>query len=452
MSDPYILVVDDEPDIRHLVQEILEDEGYSVSVADGGESARAAIKEQAPRLVLLDIWMPGEDGISLLKDLNESGKLNFPVVMISGHGTVETAVEATRHGAVDFIEKPLSLAKLLLTVEKALQVTLPNSDNASPIKAPLELIGNSHYIKTLREQIKVASQSDQHLVITGEHASGKMLVAQHIHAESQRADKAFIQLRCDSLSPANSTRELLGDKVHGPLNSSYLESANGGTLFLNDVQLLPPAAQQVLLDILDKQGTDSALPFDVRFIASTHADLHRRVEQGEFSAELFAYLNASTICCKPLREHPEDIPTLLDYYVNWFVEVESLPYRHFTVAAQNRLRTLYWPGNLLELKNLIQRLMILGDGVEIDVPEVNEVLGAAELASKGDANNPNMSSISLDLPIREARAAFERAYMLHQLHLASGNIGELAKRVGMERTHLYRKLRTLNIDIGKSRS
>ncbi|MCB1754389.1 MAG: sigma-54-dependent Fis family transcriptional regulator [Gammaproteobacteria bacterium] len=456
MSKPYILVVDDEPDIRSLVQEILEDEGYDVGVADSGKSARDALQELTPQLLLLDIWMPDEDGISLLKDLKRGGQLDFPVVMISGHGTVETAVEATRHGAVDFIEKPLSLAKLLLTVEKALQYAATGSATEGGQKEnsqlPEPLIGSSQYIQSLQQQIRDIGATEESVLIVGEQASGKSLIAKHIHAAGKRANRPFIQLRCDSLSSANSSRELLGESNHGSLSSGYLEAAAGGTLFLVDVEQLPEVAQSLLLEVIEKRefrriGSLTRQQLDVRLIASSAEKLPELVRRGDFSAALYNELSSREINCKPLRDHPEDIPVLLDYYVNWFVESESLPYRHFTVAAQNRLRNLDWPGNLLELKNLVQRLMILGSGVEVDVPEINEMLGGPGTSGE----TANQLGLSMDLPLREARAAFERAYMLHQLQLAQGNIGELAKRVGMERTHLYRKLRSLEIDLGKAR-
>lgn len=452
MSNPFILVVDDEPDIRNLVQEILEDEGYTVGVAGSGAEARSALKEQKPQLVLLDIWMPDEDGISLLKDLKQSGQLDFPVVMISGHGTVETAVEATRCGAVDFIEKPLSLAKLLLTVEKALQtrvITDSNDKPAASVSFRDEIIGTSAYVKGLREKIPELAKLGQNVLISGEPATGKALIAMHVHAAGEHAGGPFITLSCDSLSTSNSSRELLGESGHGLLNSGYLESALSGTLYLKDVEELPSAAQVILLDVLEKReirrvGSLTRITSDIRVVSSTTENLLFLVRRGDFLPELYTRLSEQSLECKSLREHPEDIPVLLGHYVSWFVEHESLPYRHFTVAAQNRLRNLDWPGNMLELKNLIQRLMILGAGVEVDVAEINDMIGVA----KGPATPVELS---LDLPLREARAAFERMYMLHQLQLSEGNIGELAKRVGMERTHLYRKLRSLEIDLGKVR-
>lgn len=452
MSNPLILVVDDEPDIRSLVQEILEDEGYEVLVAGSAEAAREHLAEQHPALMMLDIWMPGEDGISLLKDLRQTGQLDFAVVMMSGHGTVETAVEATRHGAVDFIEKPLSLAKLLLTVEKALAQPLNEESVAASGQDLSPFIGTGAYSNRLREDISKLAPKDDNVLIVGDQSTGKSLIARHLHAQSRRAGGPFILLRCDSLSTANAARELLGENSHGALNSGYLESANGGTLVLEDVEQLPDSAQTLLADALSRNeirraGALNRLTLDLRVVATTTADLPELVRRGAFSDPLFRALSDATIECKPLREHPEDLPALLEHFVTYFSDAENLPYRHFTVAAQNRLRNLSWPGNLLELKNLVQRLMILTPHVEVDARDVDNVLGGGESASQAGL----FAGLSLDLPLREARTAFERTYMLYQLQLAEGNIGELAKRVGMERTHLYRKLRSLDIDLGKAR-
>ncbi len=457
MSEQTILVVDDEPDIRNLVQEILEDEGYVVSVAGSGASARKAIEELKPRMMLLDIWMPDEDGITLLKSLKSQGHLDFPVVMMSGHGTVETAVEATRHGAVDFIEKPLSLAKLLLTVEKALKVVVPDL-NTKPKEDTIRetlgpLIGKSKYNLNLLKQVAEVAMESNNVCIFGPPATGKLLVANHIHASSLLADKPCIQLYCDSLSKTNSARELLGEGEYGSLNGGYIDAAAEGTLILNDVEYLPRAAQSILLDVLQKkalpQGGRVGRKYNIRTIATSGMKPEELIAQGKFLSELFNLLNGVTMHCLPLNERQEDIPLLLDYYVNWFVESESLPYRHFSVAAQNRLRNHEWPRNIVELKNLVQRLMILGKDVEIDLSEVDNVLGGKPGTSFRE--NSAKDQLSLDLPLREARAAFEKIYMLHQLQLVEGNIGELAKRVGMERTHLYRKLRGLGIDLERIR-
>ncbi len=453
MSQQLVLVVDDEPDIRELVKEILEDEGYAVHVAADVQSARESIAEHLPDLVLLDIWMPDEDGVSLLKSWRESGELKFPVVMISGHATVETAVEATRLGAVDFIEKPLSLARLLLTVEKALASFVPQGGQPDvAIARPRlpELIGSSSHMLDIREAIeKSATRSDGSVLITGERATGKMLIAQHMHEASKRADRPFVALRCDSISAGNASRELLGNQN----SAGYLESAAGGTLCLIDVEELPLTAQSIVLTAIQSgeiaRESASAVRFSARIIATTSADLERIIAQGEFNDSLYRQLSATVVESLPLREHREDVPALLSYHVDQLVENRGLPYRHFTVAAQNRLRNLDWPGNILELTNLVERLLILGDNVEIDLPELENLVGSGQGTTYEMTGD--VMRLPLELPLREARAEFERFYLQRQLEMVDGNIVELARVVGMERTHLYRKLRSVGIQAGRKR-
>ena len=453
MSESSVLVVDDEPDIRGLLQEILEDEGYSVSVAETAAAAQTAIDESVPDLVLLDIWMPDVDGISLLKSWKSEGSLHFPVIMISGHGTVETAVEATRHGAVDFIEKPLSLAKLLLTVEKALAESenAPahnGSETSAPRRLPV-LLGASDYVKQLRDIVAEQSTKTHSLILLGESGSGRVLFAQSTHDRHPALNGRFIQLRCDTLSAVNAHRELFGEETGGAVSMGFLESAAGGTLFLTDVEFLPANAQQCLLQAIEQQGffrvgSTNRVPFHCRLISSSRQELALSIKRGSFDPVLARLLCSETVSIKPLREHPEDIPALLEGFVDWHVQEEGLPYRHFTVAAQNRLRNLDWPGNLLELKNLVQRILLLGGPAEIEVAEINRVLGAVDTSD-------TTLVLRYDLPLREARADFERQYMLRCLAKTRGNIGDLAKHVGMERTHLYRKLRSLEIDLDKVR-
>ncbi len=451
MSNRSVLVVDDEPDIRALLQEILEDEGYAVAVASSATEAQAVLVETTPDLVLLDIWMPDTDGISLLKSWKASGQLQFPVIMISGHGTVETAVEATRLGAVDFIEKPVSLAKLLLTVEKALLEGY--AVDGQPVKASFQrlpmLLGVSDYIKELAEQLEQHSEPMSSMLLLGEPGSGRVLFSQYAHDRNSSLDGAFIQLRCDSLSATNPHRELFGEETNGAVSMGYLESASNGTLFLTDIEQMPAAAQQCLRQTIEQQGFSRVggsvrVPFRCRIMASSRSALSSSVKQGTLDATLAHLISSSTITIKPLREHPEDIPALLEGFVNWHVEEEGLPYRHFTVAAQNRLRNLDWPGNLLELKNLVQRILLHGGPTEIERAEIDKALG---LVGGSGATIP----LRHELPLREARADFERQYLIHCLQVAQGNIGDLAKHVGMERTHLYRKLRSLNIDLDKVR-
>ena len=451
MSAPHILVVDDEPDIRQLVRDILEDENYSVATAEDAASAKQALRDRRPDLILLDIWMPDLDGISLLKEWAEGRGLACPVIMMSGHGTVETAVEATRLGAYDFLEKPLSLAKLLLTVERALEADRLTQENvglkrrAAPL---LEPIGHSPAIQRLREQVKRVAQHDSWVLISGEPGSGRETFARYLHAHSSRKDRPFIDVGVSAISKGNAARELFGSEREGSIQYGRLEQAAGGTLFLDEVGDMDLEAQAQLVGALDtgsflRVGGSAPVNIDVRVIAATQRDLQREVEEGRFREDLFYQLNVVPLVVPPLREHREDIPELLESAVDRLVEQDKLPYRRFSIAAQNILRHHNWPGNIRELKNLVQRLLILGSGGEISPQEVETAMGAAQAAS-GSAGLPG---VSFDQPLRDARDAFEKAYLEYQLEKHAGNVSQMAEEAGMERTHLYRKLRDRGIEI-----
>ena len=450
MSAEHILVVDDEPDIRGLLKEILEDEGFEVGTAASGEEARQARRKHRPDVVLLDIWMPDVDGISLLKEwADEEGGLTMPVIMISGHGTIETAVEATRLGAYDFIEKPLSMGKLLVTVKNALESSRLQRENvnlrrqAHPVTEP---IGRSLVMQRLREQIKRIAQHDTWVLVNGESGSGKEVFARYLHAASVRRDGPFVVVGVASIAGEQSARELFGSEDGDKVHFGRLEQANGGTLFLDEVADMDGATQARMLSALQSQsflrvGGREPVRLNARIIAATHRDLEQEVRGGRFREDLYYHLNVVPLRVPPLREHSEDVPELLAYYVNLFATQENLPYRNFSVAAQNRLRHYSWPGNVRELKNMVQRLLILGAGPEIDLDEVDAALGA-QRPSK-DVSEPCKN---FDLPLRAAREQFEKAYLEHQLRQTGGSVGKVAKLAGMERTHLYRKLRALGID------
>jgi DNA-binding NtrC family response regulator len=453
MSLAYILVVDDEPDIRDLVKEILEDEGYEVGSAEHGEAARAAVRARHPDLILLDIWMPDIDGISLLKEWRAEGEPKCPVIMMSGHGTVETAVEATRLGAYDFVEKPLSLAKLLLTVKHALESTRLQQENLGLKRLSglvSEPLGKSPLMQRLREQARRIAQTDTWVLISGEPGSGKRSFARYLHAHSTRRDGPFVEVGVASIANENSAVELFGSEEEGRTHYGRLEQANGGTLFLEEVGDMDLHTQAQLLAALQGQhflrvGGDEPVPVNVRVIASTQRDLAVEVSAGRFREDLYYHLNVVPLAVPPLREHGADVPELLNFYISHFVDHEGLPYRRFTVAAQNRLRNLPWPGNVRELKNLVQRLLILGAGAEIELDEVETAIGTVPPPPR----NLPIGPIPYHLPLREAREAFERAYLQHQLGECGGSIGKLARVSGIERTHLYRKLRALGIEVKK---
>jgi len=448
-ASPHILVVDDEPDIRELVREILADEGYEVSMADCGEAARSARQHHKPDLVLLDIWMPDIDGITLLKEWMEEDSAPSPVIMMSGHGTVETAVEATRFGAYDFLEKPLSLAKLLLTVRHALEKEQLQRENIglkeriAPVDEP---IGKSLVMEDLRQQLERVAQHDTPVLITGESGSGKHVCARYLHEHGSRARGPFIEVGVAAIASGNSEVELFGSEAGGKVHFGRLEQSNGGTLFLHDIADMDLATQSRLASALTARsfkrigGTDP-VEVDVRLIASSRADLETRVKDGRFREDLYYQLNVVPVMVPPLRQHSEDIPELLGFYVDYFATHDNLAYRSFSVAAQNRLRNHSWPGNIRELKNLVQRLLIVGSGEQIDLGEVETVLG--EMAMDHEIEMP----VSIfDQPLREARDKFEKAYLEHHLKLNDGNVSQVAKISGMERTHLYRKMRGLDID------
>ena len=452
MSATYLLIVDDEPDIRNLLKEILEDEGYDVAVAENADAARAARRARRPDLVLLDIWMPDVDGITLLKEWGSSGGLPCPVIMMSGHGNVETAVEATRLGAYDFIEKPLSMAKLLLTVQRALEADKLHKENLGlrrQVQPLTEPIGRSVTLQRLREQVRRIAQHETWVLISGEPASGKHTFARYLHANSTRRDGPFVEVGVASIAAENSAVELFGSEDDAGVHYGLLEQANGGVLYLNEVGEMDLATQTRLLSALQNRrflrvGGAQPVQIDVRVIASTSQVLESAVQEGRFREDLYYHLNVVPLRIPALREHCEDVPELLNYYVSVLVDQENLPYRRFSTAAQNRLRNYHWPGGIRELKNLVQRLLILGSGEEIGLEEVEAIIQSAP------ARTHTALQLSLDQPLREAREQFERAYLVHQLHESGGSIGRLAKLSGMERTHLYRKLKSLGIDVKKN--
>lgn len=451
MSASHILVVDDEPDIRQSVREILEDENYSVGTAENAAEARRALRDRRPDLILLDIWMPDTDGISLLKEWSDGRQLVCPVIMMSGHGTVETAVEATRLGAYDFLEKPLSLAKLLLTIERALEADRLAQENVGlrrRVSTVIEPIGRSPAIQRLREQVKRVALHDTWVLISGEPGSGRETFARYLHAHSSRRDRPFIDVGVSGISRGNEARELFGSERDGDIQYGRLEQAAGGTLFLDEVADMDLEAQGQLVGALDtgsfmRVGGSAPVTIDVRVIAATQRDLNKAVAAGSFREDLFYQLNVVPLVVPPLRDHREDIPELLQSAVDRLVEQDKLPYRSFSIAAQNALRHHDWPGNIRELKNIVQRVLILGNGPEISAQEIESAMGAAQVATAGAM----MPGVSFDQPLRDARDAFEKAYLEYQLEKHGGNVSQMAEEAGMERTHLYRKLRDRGIEI-----
>jgi two-component system, NtrC family, nitrogen regulation response regulator NtrX len=447
MTIPHILVVDDEADIRGLLKEILSEEGYEVDVAANAVQARASRARQTPDLVLLDIWMPDVDGISLLREWSASTTDGCPVVMMSGHGTVETAVEATRLGAFDFVEKPLSLAKLLRTVERALDAGKRRRQSGKFLTPALMVpVGKSKQMQQLRTELQQMASNPAAVLLVGEPGSGREAFARYIHERSARAGHPFVTLIASSLREADAESRLFGREEGGNRQTGLLEEAGEGTLFIHEVEDLPPSAQRTLVGVLEsgqfmRIGGSEPVRLTARVLSAAQPGIEHRAGAEGFRRDLLAHLNMLIVRIPPLRDYAEDVPELLRHYVDRVVDTEGLQFRRFSVAAQNRLRNYPWPDNVRELKNLVHRLLIQGGAEEIRLEEVER-----ELAIQAPPGEPLVKQDLLALPLREAREQFERAYLQQQLLLCNGKVGQLAKRVGMERTHLYRKLRSLGVD------
>ena len=463
MANAHILVIDDEPDIRTLVQDVLQDEHYRVATAANGAAARAWLAHHRPDLILLDIWMPDMDGITLLRELggapSEDGaagpSLICPVVMMSGHGTVETAIEATRLGAYDFLEKPLSLAKLLLTIARALEADSLRRENQGLKQLgarPSAPLGRSDLMQSLRNQAQAIAKHHAWVLLTGEPGVGKSGFARYIHDHSPRAQGPFSEVRVASIARENSARELFGSEDRGRVTPGRLEQANGGSLYLEDIADMDLDTQGRLMSALDggdflRVGGVDPVRVDVRVIAATSVQLLERVHAGAFRENLYYRLSVLPIAVPALREHPEDVPDLLRHFVDVYIANDNLPYRRFSLAAQNQLRHYHWPGNILELSNLVHRAMILSTDEEIGPDDLAAIRAGAASKSDRAGGAPQTRDSWLALPLREARERFERYYMEKNLAAVDGSVGRLAKIVGMERTNLYRKLKSLGIDI-----
>ncbi len=431
---PHVLVVDDEPDIRDLLREILEDEGYAVTVAADAEHARRARRDAGPDLALLDIWMPDVDGITLLNEWHAGDAPDLPVIMMSGHGTIETAVEATRLGAYDFVEKPLSLSKLLLTVRNALGSAQRGGETHRARRQRPELVGTSRALMELRDRVTRLARMDTPVLVRGEPGTGKRTVAGLLHEHGARGGGDMVDVDLGGIATGATADALFGA-------GGAWERAAGSTLVIDDVAELDAASQAALFERLEQDpGGDPP-----RLVALSAEDLAAMVEEGRLRADLYYRLTATAIDVPPLRDHVEDLPELLAHCVDRAVTQEGLDYCQFTVSAQNRLRHYGWPGNVAELEGLVRHLMVFGEANEIRAEDVET--GLAQMRSRIEVPATAMR-LPLELPLREAREQFERAYLRHQLRAVGGRIGDLAQRVGMERTHLYRKLRSLGIEYG----
>jgi DNA-binding NtrC family response regulator len=391
--------------------------------------------------------MPDTDGISLLREWSELGELDSPVVIMSGHGTVDTAVEATRLGALDFVEKPLSIAKLLRTVERGLESGRKQSGSARGLlPSLLAPVGRSKLMQDLRDKVQQYANHDSPVLLTGEPGTGRGAFARYIHALSQRSEEPLEILLAASLTESNTEAQLYGSERDGEIRPGFFERAGEGTLLIEELSDLNDQAQKLLLSALEQRwfsrvGGHAQIELRTRILATVRDDYEAAIERGQLRRELVASLNVLSVRVPPLREYAEDVPELLNYYVDKLVDSEGLIFRRFSVAAQNRLRNYPWSDNVRELKNLVRRLLLTGASEEITLDEIER-----ELSASAQTDEPLVKQDLLSLPLREAREQFERAYLQQQLVLCDGKVGKLAKRVGMERTHLYRKLRSLGVD------
>jgi two-component system nitrogen regulation response regulator NtrX len=451
-----ILIVDDEADIRMLIAGVLRDEGYATREAANSEEALAAIHTRQPTLVILDIWLQNSqlDGIEILRRMHEDMP-SVPVVMISGHGTIETAVEAIKIGAYDFIEKPFKSDRLLLVIARAIEAAQLRRENAElRLRAggELDLVGVSSAINQLRQQIERVAPTGSRVLVTGAPGSGKEVVGRLLHARSRRADGPFVAINCATMHPDRLEVELFGSEGgngSAPRKIGTFERAHGGTLFLDEVADMPLETQGKIVRALQEQtfervGGSRRVEVDVRVIASSNRDLAAEIAAGRFREDLFYRLNVVPIRVPPLRERREDIPLLARHFMQRGAEAARIQPREFGEDSLAALQAYTWPGNVRQLRNVVDWLLIMAPGdtaepVRADMLP-NEITAIAPSVVKWDKASEIMT-----LPLRDAREVFEREYLLAQVTRFGGNISRTASFVGMERSALHRKLKSLGV-------
>jgi len=449
MSD--ILITDDERDIRELISDILKDEGFSTRIAANADECMAEIDKDVPALMILDIWLKDSnmDGIDILKAVKRDHP-EVPIVIISGHGNIEIAVAAIKQGAYDFIEKPFNIDQLLVVIKRAMETSRLRRENQELKRgdsSPTEMIGESSVFKALRNHLEKVAKSNSRVMLSGPAGSGKETAARFIHAHSARSGAPFITVASASIEPDRMEDVLFGheSKERG-IRAGLLEQANGGVIYFDEVADMPIGTQSKILRVLVDQtfvrvGGSEKVQVDLRVISSTNRNLAEMIEAGSFRQELFHRLNVVPIDVPGLEDRREDIPLLAEHFIAALNQSQGLPLRPLADDARALLQTMLWPGNIRQLHNVIERVLILGDTTE---PIAARELPATE-AAPTDTGRVVLAGALATLPLREARELFEREYLLTQINRFGGNISRTASFVGMERSALHRKLKSLGV-------
>jgi two-component system, NtrC family, nitrogen regulation response regulator NtrX len=452
-----ILIVDDEQDIRELIGDILRDEGYATTLAANSDDCLAAINADPPALMILDIWLKDSrmDGIDILKTVRRDNP-DIPVVIISGHGNIEIAVAAIKQGAYDFIEKPFNIDQLMVVVARAMETSRLRRENVELRRrdvASAEMLGQSAAFKAMKANLDKVTKSNGRVLLTGEPGSGKEMAARYIHTHSNRASAPFVVVSSASIEPERMEEVLFGRETPDRgIEPGLLEQAHGGIVYFDEVGDMPLGTQSKILRVLTEQqftragGTDK-VRVDLRVISSTCRDLQGEIGMGRFRQELYDRLNVVPIPVPALSERREDIAELARHYIDWFQKTQGLPARPLSTEAETALQTMAWPGNIRQLRNVIERVLILGDSA--GPIEARELPGLAPQA-EAETGLPLSGAIAA-LPLREARELFEREYLMTQINRFGGNISRTASFVGMERSALHRKLKSLGL-VNNSRS
>ena len=453
-----ILIVDDEEAIRYSLRGILEDEGYTVEEADSGEAALTYLKDNRPDMMFQDIWLPGMDGLEVLENVKKQDK-DLPVVMISGHGNIETAVTAIQKGAFDFIEKPLSLEKVIIATEKALEVSRLRRENetlrTTMTTGPVDLTGETSVMQSLRQNIQQVAPTDAWVLITGPNGTGKEICARSLHHHSKRSAKPMVAVNCAAIP-----EELIESELFGHAKGAFtgaekdkkgkFELADGGTLFLDEIGDMSLKTQAKILRILQEQcfepvGSGKTITVDVRVFAATNKDLVEEIKAGNFREDLYYRLKVFPLEIPALKNRQEDIPLLIEEFVAMQVSKQGLKPISFSDGAMGAIKRYEWPGNVRELRNFVERMLIIYAGKEVK-PEYlpAEIHGGTQApANAVDPVEAFISSCPSDL--KQARSKFEAAFLAKRLEECGGNVTQLAKTIGLERSSLYRKLKSYEI-------